>query len=120
MADPLPPALTASEWAEKRFWPQGSYIGPTIGFEGDRMVICDDDYYTGFTHYLDRRHAVAALALWGQPFGFTRADSDLLRSLGERLVADGIVEQPPRWMLDLAARIAALLHPKEASDAKAE
>ena len=64
------------------------------------------------------RHALAALALYGQPFGFTH---DHVRAL--RQVADGLETPPPaagpatlgtaECLRDVAARLGALLPPPD-------
>ncbi|HEX8393013.1 MAG TPA: hypothetical protein VF665_11695 [Longimicrobium sp.] len=74
-------------------------------------------------------HAAAAFALFGQPFGFTWADVDLLERRAARIglqadeegkrggePGDVLVEQlrqESRQMLSMARRIAALLPPRE-------
>lgn len=135
MSETIEPALTPEQWAEARVkfprperysdWVEGGYY---IGTEGDfagELVFelevegCDRDTP------LDRRHALAALALVGQPFGFTWEDVDRLR-----YAARGTIEYCDRLMPDdsggccgnsadsaalasLADRIAALLPPRE-------
>ncbi|MBB4638601.1 hypothetical protein [Longimicrobium terrae] len=74
-------------------------------------------------------HAAAAFALFGQPFGFTWADVDLLERRAQRIglqadeegkrggePGDVLVEQlrqESRQMLSMSRRIAALLPPRE-------
>lgn len=55
--------------------------------------------------YGQELHALAALALYGQRFGFTHEDVRILRDLAEELVRDDLH--------DLADRIEALLPPRE-------
>src|SRR5690606_30074156 len=55
--------------------------------------------------YGQELHALAALALYGQRFGFTHEDVRSLRDLAEELVRDDLH--------DLADRIEALLPPRE-------
>lgn len=62
----------------------------------------------------DKRHAAAALWLYGQSFGFTQNEVALLRSVAHNgrlgvYVSDG--PQPADEMRVLAAKIAALLPP---------
>ncbi len=82
----IAPALTPEEWQANR----------VIG--GNRE---------------QRRHAVAALALHEQEFGFTQKDvDDLLRTMDFRI--------PGPSLRDLAARIAALLPPAAARKVAAD
>lgn len=83
----IAPALTAAQWEEAR-----QYTHDFAGGGGADIV--------GVAF---GRHALAAVALDGQPFGFNRGDVRMLRNHGER-----IKHQP---MIDLAARIEALLPP---------
>jgi hypothetical protein len=53
------------------------------------------------------RHGIAAFALWGQPFGFTREDVAELRMLATRNY-----EIDPEALRSLAERISALLPPE--------
>jgi hypothetical protein len=57
------------------------------------------------------RHQLAAIALYGQPFGFTWEDVDLLRDYGSYF--DDGAERNIDELHSLAARIAALLPPRE-------
>jgi hypothetical protein len=81
----IPPALTPEEW---RDWLD----------TGQACFRCGDPH----------AHGDAAAALYGQPFGFTRADVVTLIHFGDTLdVAEGV--RP--YFYGLAARIAALLPP---------
>lgn len=57
------------------------------------------------------RHALAALALHGQPFGFTWDMVDHLRGLAKMVERQGL-EASPIWTRAIADRIAALLPPR--------
>jgi hypothetical protein len=62
--------------------------------------------------------ALAALALYRQPFGFTHQDVLELRAVGEFARAEagnGLTEADARALLSIADRIAALLPPPEAT-----
>lgn len=98
MTDRISPALTPEEWAKGgRGWRHGAVINA------------------------EDRHAVAAVCLYGQPFGFTRADVAFLQSLAawhhkqtygkaagwRQSVLSEVVE-----LRNLADRIAALLPPE--------
>ena len=87
----MKPALTPEEWAHREKW--GAIA---VGSASD-----------------PRPHALAALALHGQPFGFTREDVEWLR---EMVDSDTNPETAPvefnAMCLSLAARIEALLPPE--------
>ena len=98
MSEKIEPALTAEEWA---------HVAP-LPAVGVELVWPDA---VGRAERVVGAHAAAALALYGQPFGFTREDVALLR--GERF--GGFNEDRVElWeaMDNLAARIAALLPPE--------
>jgi hypothetical protein len=114
----IQPALTAEEWKHRT--KRGSLEnGGRQGEEAfvaadDRVVLVAEERQTSPTLVgPPLRHALAALALYGKSFGFTRADVKLIETL-----SDGIDRQPPgargvfRAAQHLAARIAALLPPK--------
>lgn len=93
MSDEITPALTAEEWT----WPQ-SFIttSPKMGIFG-RVVVEDGvleiqpphahcagwDGRTLRVEEPEDRHALAALCLYGQPFGFTREDVRVTLELAE-------------------------------------
>lgn len=61
-----------------------------------------------------QRHALAALALYGQPFGFTEADVMALLTISVRGSVMRELSLKERQQLDsIALRIAALLPPSE-------
>jgi len=63
---------------------------------------------------ISRPHALAALALQGQPFGFTQEDVKWLRGYAEFRIGDDFLLDTERdHLTDLAARIEALLPPEE-------
>jgi hypothetical protein len=91
-AETIHRALTSEEWAEV-LRNRGQFVG-------------------GQDSTLPR---IAALALYGQPFGFTHEDVTLLRGIARNhglgfTVGDG--PQPPERVRALADRIAALLPPE--------
>jgi len=94
-------ALTAEEWAElTEAWYYKNKGEMQLGYAIQE-----------FQHGADSRHALAAFALYGQPFGFTHADVALLR--GE--LHGGFKEDSvDLWAAidDLTRRIEALLPPK--------
>lgn len=80
------PALTAEEWARKP---------NTMDF-----------------HPLFDQHKIAAVALYGQPFGFTRRDVEILRRC-ETILLDWEErdDEAEKHVQELADRIEALLPP---------
>lgn len=96
----MKPALTREEWEAHE------------NLLGRRLPI---EWEPGSVKYLEHefRHAIAALCLYGQPFGFTREDVELLRELAND-------EESPLWpgrygdeFNNLADRIEALLPPED-------
>jgi hypothetical protein len=96
MPDEITPALTPEQWWLARGAKEIS-LGEEWLHVGNALI----------DPRLDR-HALAALALHGQPFGFTHEDVDELREAYE---ADPLLVG--RDVLDIADRIAALLPPRE-------
>jgi hypothetical protein len=126
MSDAIPPALTPEEWAgdhqdfanDHAAGHRASYrLGPDCvvefwtysrgpGGPGGHMEVTD-----GTNHHdtpsitIDRPNALAALALHGQPLGFTRFDVQLLRHYAKTTIEG-------EHFSDLADRIDALLPPR--------
>ena len=105
------PALSAEEWANDWFKFGSGFGGkPQVRVERDRYgLYLEAEENVGALLDGAARHALAALALHGQPFGFTREDANLIR---------GAVNMPiwpwphmrDQW-LALADRIETLLPP---------
>jgi hypothetical protein len=102
MSDAIPPALTPARWASYRRLCEDIGGSPSTEMLGD---------------HAETEHELAALALHGQPFGFTREDVALLdraaRNAGplcEYSDEESIAELVARYR-DFAARLAALLPP---------
>ena len=96
MSEKIEPALTPEEWEPyTRHLPEPAVL--------DADLILDED----------GPHALAALMLHGQPFGFTWEDVDALRRMAP--TATRFVSGHQAWsqLLSLADRIAALLSPRE-------
>lgn len=94
------PALTESEWRTLKLWSVGKMIGGKVR----GMVVLDlPDAY---------KHGAAACALYGEPFGFTQADVDLLQTL-MRMAAFQFRDTTAVQLSDLSLRIAALLPPAD-------
>lgn len=109
------PALTEQEWAsttvERGHILIESY-GECLDIESD-----DQDSPGAFgigTSDTEARHALAALCLHGQPFGFTREDVVRLRSNATAFAGNGHrgLDQAARHFTNLADRIEALLPPE--------
>lgn len=91
----ITPALEPWDWGNIRPWDAGKMIG------GNRALI---DASQAWDDAPEMRHGIAAYALHGQPFGFTWADVDELRSearfdsLADRIEAllPPNAEPPPR------------------------
>ena len=102
-AGTVKPALTPEEWAQSRQSQAGEHNkAPMI--HGQFLV------FSGMPEPINRLHAMAALCLHEQPFGFTREDVDGLRIMMDR--------EGPRIHLygsvaSLADRIEALLPPED-------
>lgn len=101
----ISPALTPQEWRES----QATVRGPL-----DDIMTDDDGYIRPLKP--DRLHAIAAVALYGQPFGFTREELDALRqhvtSCGEYGYACYCTVVDHERQQSALAKIAALLPPE--------
>lgn len=123
MTNETAPALTDAGWREVL------EIGATCMYPGADMVVGDTPHsdlriHAGPTVIVEardrERHALAALALHGQPFGFTREELDYLRVVCEwgveslqaqhRIAVDG--DSRVVGARRALAKIAALLPPK--------
>lgn len=101
--DTVRPALTPGEWAELAI--KRAHV--KVHGDGDPLWIRSaEPYETDVWVYGDERHALAALALHGQPFGFTREDVIRVLRVANDMVP-GTDEQ--RDWVSLARRLAALL-----------
>lgn len=79
MSEPIKPALTADEWARK------SIEIAELHADGKLLV---GDYGKPSFLSTEERHALAALALYGQPFGFSREDVRIIRKYADAKQAD--------------------------------
>lgn len=130
-SDDVTPALTPEQWASTpkvyfreptSRYPNGpideatSYGVELVAKNG--LAVWDDSW--GLTVGATERHALAALALHGQPFGFTHEMLDGLKALADLSCTCGVVtsEDSDRWDVAmvqvplLIERIKALLPPK--------
>lgn len=95
----IKPALTAEEWAAKT----GG------GFRQLPNGRLEYDYHGGYLVPEEARSGIAAIALYGQSFGFRREDVKTLHSFSRKILATS-----DEWALvrSLADRIEALLPPE--------
>jgi hypothetical protein len=103
--DSITPALTPEEWATKGVGRTDEWYA-FIASDGTLVVDSTGHYHERSIDDEDR-HALAALALAGQPFGFTWEDVD-----AARYIAGDSPDKPSRILRSLADRIAALLPPR--------
>ena len=108
MTNEIRPALTPEEWEMFNKQGHGPHDGPLRDVELRDEVIAVFPQGEGWYGKGTDRHALAALALHGQPFGFTREDVELLR---EHIGRDCHAVHSQAAM-HLADRIAALLPPE--------
>lgn len=107
MPDEIRPALSAAEWIQ-----YGDDLGVMADWAGDGRPFGPDQRFT----VEEKRHAVAAIALHGQSFGFTHDEEALLEELArfhEHRAFASDAETAARIRL-LLAKISALLPPREA------
>lgn len=134
MTDAIKPALTPEQWAqapkvylrEPRHVVRGPGRGglPSHGMsdEGFGVELANDgsmwvwDDSNGASVDADRRHGLAALALHGQVFGFTRDDVEDLRWIATEFVVPGTGASVR--LQGMADRIEALLPPANTAIAK--
>ena len=123
MSDTIKPALTAEEWAtpvnkygQRHFFDWSDGTTATWMADGSLFVNSNGAVYDSEAQEVrESRHAVAALCLYGQPFGFTREDVALvLDCIGMEFDRATVTEARDltQRLNHLANRIAALLPPK--------
>lgn len=103
VSDDVKPALTPEEWAE---------IADDPEWWADRMQEAAHAASQHLMTYLAnpyRHHALAALALYGQPFGFTRDDVAYIRAAANALFLPNAFVKP---LESAAKRIESLLPPE--------
>lgn len=114
----IPPALTHDEW-EALAYDRPDFFAFIGHIQGGMHVWHPGNMATPLDSV--DRSALAALCLYGQPFGFTQEDATLMRVLAEDMVLNPAASLYPETVahaLHLAAKIAALL-PKPAPEASA-
>jgi hypothetical protein len=104
IGQPVAPALEAEAWAELRH----------RAAAGEAHVDAEGTLRAEGAFRGDERRGLAALALHGEPLGFTWHDVDFIRAA---VLADDM-HSPDDWFIlqRLADRIAALLPPRSAGD----
>jgi hypothetical protein len=116
MSDEIRPALSAEQWAARE-WETALY--DEDGYQRDEMSVSLDDTILEVNgspvFYEPHRHPLAALALHGMPFGFTREDVVHLEAIDDRLGQEWGGHPHPHtpFLRGLLARIAALLPPED-------
>ena len=122
MTEPIAPALTAAEWAALESQEHDVRLFRHHPRTDELLEVGLDCWdYGSSTDKPADRHAIAALALHGQPFGFTRADVALVRGViadVDHGHGDGCFRGPccckdrMGRLFSLADRIEALLPPE--------
>lgn len=117
-----PPALTPAEWRTETAMIRDEETPQGYGFiqGGECFHIRTEE--RGVFLSSEKRHALAALCLHGQPFGFTQQDVQRLREKVDHAEADqenmALAEDEAQeaeamseaaWLRSLASRLAALL-----------
>jgi hypothetical protein len=100
------PALTSEEWRNQVTRTRGGALRIVVDFgpPANTVQLNDDP---------KMRHALAALALHGQSFGFTHADLNLLSEAAGRIEGEDSAQTPlADALMALAARIESLLPPE--------
>lgn len=114
MPDPIAPALTAEEWARMltpidKYGNRGGCFRDTsvfFWFNNDGFDAHNITGYDGETSNYppEARHALASLALYGQPYGFTRED---VSALHEDICVQQLSRQAMgrEWPIEFVARM---------------
>ena len=97
----IKPALTAEEWAAQLSLDTGERRSRL------REAVFEADEGGELT-----RHGLAALALYGQPFGFTRRDAVVIRMCAAMVNDSPEAKKMAERALETAAKIEALLPPE--------
>lgn len=106
-------ALTAAQWQGVTL-PSGEIVRSIEGAGATDESINVGDGFDAVAFSGRQRHALAALALYGQPFGFTEVDVMALLTISVRESVMRELSPIERQQLDaVALRIAALLPPSE-------
>lgn len=123
MSEDITPALTKEQWERKDVqgnaepWARINDSLDIYATRGGLDLWRDTDYEGCSGHHdrIDNPHGLAALCLYGQPFGFTHDDLRRLRDAPELyggLQGSKLEKEWYAFLDSLAARIAALLPPE--------
>lgn len=107
------PALTEEEWGKLGCGTKGARP-QRVEFDDEGYLVVHDGWETALPSS-DVWHALAALCLHGQPYGFTWEDVDILRreaGFADDEHRNGFHPETEARLLSLADRIAALLPPR--------
>lgn len=114
MSEKIAPALTPEEWSLAL--DESTHVMASLDKDGfaelrdKRLRVTLSSSEDTDDIYPNGRHALAALALYGQPFGFTPEDVRLVLGC---VIRYGPEKAPNPALYDLASRIRALLPPEE-------
>lgn len=109
MSEPITPALSKEEWAalcDREYPGEPNTAGLT---DDGRLMLCAPDGTCWFVG-AHKRHTHAALALHGQPFGFSHDD---VKALQSAIAYDPTTGWLSGKLESLASRISALLKPED-------
>lgn len=115
MSDPITPALTAEEWASgtRYVLVPGTDVWEGIVRANSDVLNVDANVNEGVAFRGNERHALAALALHGQPFGVTHEMAD---AIDKAQKGEPLHETDREWMRTAVRVILALL-PTRGGDA---
>jgi hypothetical protein len=99
----IKPALSPEQWKKEK-----DYAGLPYVLERAAYQVAGRTYET----WDESLHALAALCLYGQPFGFSREDVKLLRESWPKGVYISTPHSPHERLCALADRMEALLPPE--------
>jgi hypothetical protein len=122
----VPQALTAKEWSKRGFRRVVDEENNDLQAAKieDGNVYREHDENVDEWQRLEHPHAMAALCLYRQTYGFTREDVEILRAIGTSQLVGGRNTDINRTIRDrangLADRIAALLPPSDSTRAQDE
>jgi hypothetical protein len=127
MTDDVKAALTPDEWSALEYVREGKTsirIDDKMARWGGALEVGNDEIETHSFHNGEARHALAALALHGQAFGFSWEDVRYLREIADDVEfhyrddsGPTPVYRPNPDLAWLADRIAALLPPRDPNPA---
>ncbi len=113
MSDEITPALTPEEWTTAYYGRDVIIHQKTPGLDGSRRLHVEVTGHPIGGSMGDQRdfHALAALCLVGQPFGFSADDLNVLDRACPSDVSSAEMDAFDRGIASLRSRIASLLPP---------